>query len=476
MARLPSHHGANLRGLSIVPDSSFHQGRFGRMFRNLPRFEPSDDAIQRLAKRMSEPKGAEEDEALNNPDIPAGFTYFGQFLDHDITFDPVSSLTRQNDPDALRDFRTPRLDLDSVYGAGPSDQPYLYESDNEHFIIGSNGKDQDLQRNARGRAIIGDPRNDENFIVSQIQHAWLRFHNKVVDDIRGNKLDKALWSKEPGDVFSEAQRIVRWHYQWIVITDFLPRIVGADLLKKLIEPIPGTATGKRFNPIPRYYNPAPLTGAFMPIEFSAAAYRYGHSQIRPEYELNEQIKDKTIFPTAKTPNPTDHLEGFRPLIQGWKIEWGRFFELDRPKDDRQQSRLIDTKLAPPLFRLPQSVDADERALAFLNLTRGKRMDLPSGQAIARLLGEEPLDSSELGLDGDAPLWFYVLAEAEKRAKGRHLGPVGGRIVAEVILGLIDADAMSFLSVEPGWQPFLPSSTPGVFTMASMLRYATPELL
>src|SRR5437763_10303698 len=113
-----------------------------------------------------------------NPTVTAGYTYLGQFIDHDITFDPVSVLTAANDPDALTDFRTPRLDLDSVYGRGPDDVPFLYDPDGVHLLIGRNAEgDDDLPRNSNGRALLGDPRNDDNLIVSQLTQGFLKYHN-----------------------------------------------------------------------------------------------------------------------------------------------------------------------------------------------------------------------------------------------------------------------------------------------------------
>src|SRR3954451_18026382 len=224
----PAFHGVLPRGLETTPSSSSTTGRFGRMFRNVPVFEHPVDALVALGRAMIEPVEAEgldkplaETDADENeaklPDgellLPAGYTYFGQFVDHDITFDPVSSLTRQNDPDGLVDFRTPRFDLDSLYGRGPSDQPYMYEEDGVHLRLGLKlSQDQgtkdptagpDLLR-ANGRALIGDPRNDENTIVSQLQVAFIRFHNAVVDKI-GNTPPQR--SKE--EVFKLAQQQVR---------------------------------------------------------------------------------------------------------------------------------------------------------------------------------------------------------------------------------------------------------------------------
>ncbi|MGO7205743.1 peroxidase family protein, partial [Rhizobium ruizarguesonis] len=253
-----SKHGSPVRGMDNVAQSSVRDQRFGRMFRNLPSAAFTEAALVDLAKTMFQGEFAEKikdhepvDVALNerepedeNPAIPAGFTYFGQFLDHDITFDPASSLDRFNDPNALQDFRTPRLDLDSVYGSGPADQPFLYDDDELHMLLGTD-KDFDKARNNRPdlprnnasirRALLGDKRNDENLIVSQLHTTFLRFHNRVVD---------TLGTRD----FELCQQTVRWHYQWIVLHDFLPRIIGQETYERVI-------VGRGEKPVIRFYNP-----------------------------------------------------------------------------------------------------------------------------------------------------------------------------------------------------------------------------
>src|SRR3954469_23316898 len=245
----PAFHGVLPRGLETTPSSSSTTGRFGRMFRNVPVLEHPVDALVALGRAMIEPVEAEgldkplaETDADENeaklPDgelrLPAGYTYFGQFVDHDITFDPVSSLTRQNDPDALTDFRTPRFDLDSLYGRGPSDQPYLYKPDGVSLALAPGGID--LQRNGDGRALIGDPRNDENLIVSQLQVAFINFHNAIVTRERSPK-------EKSSELLRRAQQIVRWHYQWIVIHDFLPRITGDAVFTRMRHPAKNRVVG-----------------------------------------------------------------------------------------------------------------------------------------------------------------------------------------------------------------------------------------
>jgi hypothetical protein len=466
------------------------------MFRNLPSLDPSLASLKELAKRMLEPPEQDDPQGggdpkappspagdyptpnggngapnFDNPDIPAGYTYLGQFIDHDITFDPVSSLQRQNDPDSLHDFRTPRFDLDSVYGAGPNNDPFMYDAEGVRLLLGENSNgDGDLPRSKEGRAIIGDPRNDENVIVSQLQLLFLRFHNKVVD-----RLEQDGSSGKGEILFLEAQRLVRWHYQWIVVHDFLRRrIVGQQVIDDILKPVPyrnvdGTEI-QRPEIVLRFYswNNEP----FMPVEFSAAAYRFGHSMIRPDYRISTQIpQDIPIFkPHA---GEFEDLHGFRPLPKNWTIDWSFFFETGDPTH-LQQARLIDSKLADPLNELPGLQPA---SLPLRNLERGRSLGLPSGQRVAGEMGIPLLATGELGLDeipelqAQSPLWFYVLKESEVRTGGHKLGPVGARIVSEVLLGLLKGDPFSFIRVEPLWTPTLPGATPGDFTMADLVQFA-----
>jgi hypothetical protein len=441
-------HGYEMRGLAYLPLSRQFEGRFGRMFR-LPPYVPSDARIAEIAALMSENVAGPTPE-LDNPDIPSGYTYLGQFIDHDLTLDTASSLDRANDPDALTNFRSPRFDLDCVYGRGPVDDPFLYDrsTGNDKLHVGRHDDEDDLPRDEQEVALLGDPRNDENTFVGQLHLTMLKFHNRVVDLVEA---DPAL-RRGSETRFEAAQRIVRWHYQWLVVHDFLRRTVGTETLGAVLD-----ESGRR----PRVrrefytYEKAP----FMPVEFSVAAYRFGHSQVRGRYKLNTLVGPLPTFLPTPTMDPAtrlQHFGGFRKLPPFWTIEWARFFEVEGAGSAaRQQSRLIDTKLADPLKALPPEIAGNRPSLIDRNLTRGARLLLPSGQDVAQHMGEDVLTDAELGLGGGpAPLWYYVLQEAAVRAGGRHLGPVGGRIVAEVFLGLLQEDPSSYLRNEPGWRPFL----------------------
>lgn len=509
-------HGSGLRGLNeAVPASHSFEGRFGRLFRRLPAARQEAADLLALAATMvmpaepDKPEGVEDED--ENPLIPAGYTYLGQFLDHDITFDPASSLERQNDPNALVDFRTPRFDLDSVYGRGPADQPYLYHQEGEFagvkLALGARVDADpkfagpDLPRfpshlpppapnRPQARALLGDPRNDENLIVSQLHSAFLQFHNKMVDRKKAEGLAGPA-------LFAAAQQAARWHYQWVVLQDFLPRILGGmvedgrKLVKSILDGKRGSfewgkGRGCTSEPDLRFYRPQ--NEPFIPVEFAVAAYRFGHSMVRPSYFFNDFVKAATgnnrtpIF--SANDDPLANLNGFRPLPPKWGFQWKFFFEFPGADRKPQSSYRIDTELVNPLGALPGFPTADPtnpNSLAARNLLRGKSLGLPSGQDVACAMGIAPLSENDLysgkglspkvllALKGRAPLWYYILREAEILNKGTNLGPVGGRIVAEVFIGLLYGDSGSFLRSAPSWVPDLAIS--GEFGMKELLTFA-----
>jgi len=452
------------------------------MFRRLRPSSPTDASLRALADSMGPfpvppavptltPAGATTTTIApaptpsiqpgENPDLPAGYTYLGQFVDHDITFDPVSSLERANDPDALVSFRTPRFDLDSLYGTGPADSPWLYDQDDPvKLLIGRNTGPEDelvdLPRNQQGRALIGDPRNDVHVIISQLTLALLRFHNAVVDHLRDQFVPDT-------ELFDEAQRLARWHYQWMVIEEYLRPLVGSEILDRVL--VTDEATGARHAQL-RFFRWKQQP--FMPVEFSVAAFRFAHSQVRASYQLNAMLDPKHIFLPTFDPAPLEHLGGFRPLPRGWTIDWGLFFVVDGSSP--QLSRRIDTKVTGPMAQLPPMLDRARRPLALLDLLRGKALGLPSGEAVARAMGTAVPDA-ELSLVAPTPLWYYLLREAEVVSEGRRLGPTAATIVAEVFVGLLDGDPSSFLRAAPNWAPTLPSAEPKRFTVVDALRFA-----
>ena len=490
--RRTSHNSVGMhRGLQCerLPRSVFYNPSvFGRMFPTLPFYDYNDGMLERLAVKIKEDSGDQGGEP--NQRIFAGFTYFGQFVDHDITFDPTSSLERQNDPEAIRNFRTPLLELDSVYGSGRKASPHLYDREQSgKLLIGVDEDEQpnDLPRNRQGVALIGDPRNDENLIVSQLHLAFLKFHNQVVDHIKANGVEGGAAVPAADDViFAEAQRVVRWHYQWIVSHEFLRLIVGEETIREVIGGDPEElarigglmAQDPLGNILDRPLKHFRFTEEpYIPVEFAVGAYRFGHSQVREAYNINNNFKARLFPDGSRRPSLSmqeNLTEDSKVLKSGRAVDWVRFTKvpgISPPQRFPQPGLTIDGKLSPSLFRLPGEKIA---SLALRNLLRGKAFALPWGERIAKKMRVDrvEIDLTDIGIpSGRTPLWYYVLKEAELRHAGQHLGPVGGRIVAEVLLGLLVGDPKSYLSQDPDWRPFLLGDNADDFTLGDLFAFA-----
>jgi hypothetical protein len=304
-----------------------------------------------------------------------------------------------------------------------------------------------VPRNQEGIALVGDPRNDVHLFVNQLQVAFLRAHNRLVARLRED-------GEAAGDVFGEARTALTWHYQWVLLHDFLPGLAGDELVAEVL------AEG------PQLF--APGAEAFIPLEFADAAYRYGHSQVRHAYRVNAAADAVPLFPD---------LLGLRPVAPERVVDWALLFDVPG-EPPAQRAKRIDGRLPASLIALPTAItgevdDAAYRSLAGRDLQRGLATGLPSGETVAAALGETPLTPAEVGLadagwTDETPLWFYVLREADVRAGGDRLGPVGARIVAEVLIGIVDADPGSYRAVAPDWSPTLPAREPGRFTLVDLL--------
>ena len=528
-------HGSDNRGLEAGAMPGMGRGRFGRMFPDLLGPEYPPEAVAALAEAMiKEDEGAPitksepEDE---NHTIPAGYTYFGQFVDHDLTFDPTPLRHQLLDIAALEDFRTPAFDLDCIYGSGPDDQPYLYKGEknkgDKRGELRLGKKLQSSQSKIATRhdvlrlpedqtAILGDKRNDENKIVAQMQSAFIAFHNRLIkDDGVLKSLGGDLSSVEGR--FRAAVCAARWHYQWVVVFDFLAkRLCAPGIVESLFN-----AAGMPY--ISSYPRPN-FQYAYMPIEFSGAAYRLGHSIVRPSYALNTEVGvgENRIPIFNQETDRQKNLNGFGSIPDNWGIDWAFFLpdlQTEAPKEFKipQPSYRMDAILVDPLSNLlefqgqtPQIV----ANLAYRNLSRGSMLRLPTGEQVAETLGIEPLRQEVLWsagsqvasgvpealkdfatkrakvfrdhtrtFEGKTPLWYYVLREAEyfgvdrdphdaeRALGGQHLGPVGSHIVAETFLGLLWFDSTSFLRRRPAFAPVLPFNPQRGFLLGDLLKYA-----
>jgi hypothetical protein len=496
------HHGTWWDGVKREPLPGVMEGRFTRLFPDLPGARFKHDDLVDLARVMIAPdeSGQPEDpgqeaevDPEENPGIPAAYTYLGQFVDHDLTFDPISQLRKGRTPVQLRalvDFRTPRFDLDNLYGRGPDDQPYMYDDDGICLLPGKQmpGNPFDpgavqLPRGPNGRALIGDPRDDENRIIAQLHAIFLRFHNKVVRELGGKKHVS----------FEEVRQQVRWHYQWVLVKDFLPKILDEETYNSVF-PDP-------YSPVPTIPKLRENDLELMPVEFSVAAYRFGHSMVRPQYRLNPAIEHPIpIFSSDRS--DTADLGGFRPIPANWAIDWHYFIDLDHsaePPGELQLSYKIDTSLVHPLGNLPPQIAKDPSSLALRNLERGWIFQLPSGQRVAEALGLPVIADEDLVIRkaivdtpkwpiaeiasrfaGNAPLWAYVLSEAQvmswKNVSPQNdipirLGPVGGRLVAEVFASLLRGDPTSYVNTEHKFKPFPEFSHGRTFGLAELINVA-----
>ena len=467
-------------------------GNFGRMFRNLPPFAAPTNAVRDALLELGQLGGildANDDLAAgpvalivdpnlslinrNNPTHTAGVTFFGQFLDHDMTFDRTSRLGFPTQPITSPNARTPFFDLDSVYGNGPGGNPELYEAaDPIKFRIESGGLYEDLPRNPiNNAAIIGDPRNDENIMTAGLHATCLLFHNHAVDLIRSQ--NPAIADNE---AYVQARRLTVWHYQWMILHEFLPHIVGQPVIDDVL------ANGRHF------YNPI-HDEAFIPVEFQIV-YRFGHSMVRPSYRANlhgdnGQPFFAMVFDPAEqgTPDPVD-LRGFARAPRRF-VGWQTFFDFGGAYSaDVRPNKRIDTKISTPLFQLPlETIPSGTPPISLMqrNLLRCLTWSLPSGQRIASEMGIPTLSSTELAelqpirasFVQSTPLLYYILKEAELREDGLRLGPMGARIVAEVFIGLLQLDPDCYLDMQPDWAPTLPThaGTPQSFCMIDFLTFA-----
>lgn len=501
---------------------------FGYMFPQLANDHnarlPEDDpaTVRKNLKalgRLMASAGADKGESQT---VPAGYTYWGQFIDHDITLNDLDPLKGK---DIIDDFtpmapnevtskvvnlRRPILDLDSVFGDGPhGEAARFYEDDGIRLKMGENTPvgfkvtpppdndfkfKRDLPRREDGTPLIGDTRNDENLIVAQLHVGFMRFYNAVVEWVEKNE-------HLAGDaLLGRAVQLTRWQYQWLVVNDYLMTVAEPSVVQDIID-----HGGRFFNRAPA----DPFFDMFMPLEFSAAIFRFGHSMVRAEYDFNRNFGRNPGGPVLVQAQArfeqifefTGRGGGAVPkLPDNWIIEWDRFFNKQDPNADHF-ARRFDTGLALPLATMVNetkepphdSLVGEQKSvmehLAMRNLLRGYLFSLPTGQAVARAIGETELTPAEIkegnsgevnsllenaGFIDKTPLWYYILKEAEVKAHGNTLGPVGSRIVAETIIGLIRADRSSYLTAPGDWEPgkgVRLSNEQPILTIMDMLLFA-----
>jgi len=410
--------------------------------------------------------------------IPAAYTYLGQFVDHDITllaesdlirdelltqdlFQPIQTSDLRSN---IKNTRTATFDLDSVYDNAPTDNGLLKIG--QTSPVGNKppgkGTDNDLPRaggvpvpdGKHRKALIGDARNDENLIVAQLHLAFLKFHNAI--------------QTQTGMSFDDAKRTVRQHYQWLILHDFLDRICDNQIVNDI------RTNGNRF------YNPSD-DDFFIPIEFTTAAYRFGHSMIRTNYNINANFLPATLTQLFQFTGLSGDMAGLDTLPENWIIEWDNLLPFNANKDDKAMK--INTHLTVILQQLPNQRAGILQSLAKRNLLRGYLLNIPVGQALAsealdpgdvltpaQILGNANAEERQILENNNfhvkTPLWYYILAEAAIQQNGDRLGKLGSVIVGETIVGLIARSKDSILQI-PGWQPTLANP----FTLESLIDVA-----
>jgi heme peroxidase len=482
--------GGRERTLARTVEAAAPPFRFSRMGPKGTDRQLGDPNLARIGKAMTVGGGGASQ-------IPAGFTYLGQFIDHDLTFDKTNVMLGEDvSPAELLQARSPSLDLDSLYGAGPTDpaSAKFYAADGIHLKMGKTvalegltaREGFDLPRGAgttvarKRKAIIPDPRNDENLAVAQTHLAFIRFHNRVVDTLPA--------SVAPSQRFIRARRIVTRHYQWMIRTDFLRRICAPGVVNDVFN------NGRKAFEV----GVDPTEVPTMPIEFSVAAYRLGHSMIRRAYNWNRIFDNGfgTLDLLFTFSAGSGNLGGERRLPSTWIADFRRLYDFKEagrdnlavPEGNFNRAVRIDTRLANPLKSLPGFTDEDN--LAIRNLTRAKMVRLATGQQMFRFLRNKGVTLTKLtaaqirdgnngavldgltqaqreGLLRDTPLWFYILREAE--LGGGKLRGVGARIVAETFHRAMEGSRTSIVR-DPTWRPSLgPDSN--TFRMVDLLLFA-----
>lgn len=465
---------------------------------------PSLADLEALGMRMTEAAGEPVPFDCQDKVTPplAGYTYLGQFIDHDLTRDHTPLLDAENTPvEKMVNERSPWLDLDQLYGADPDlSEPWFDETSPAEakklrldktapsgppFNL-PGGDRLDLPRDSSGKALIPDPRDAENLIITQLHVLFARFHNLAIDQLLRQDIAVPDLPGSRNSAFDKARCLVTWTYQWIVRNNYLPSVVGPGMLAYIRAQ-------------PKFMRPFAAKDVFIPVEFSAAAFRFGHSMVRPSYHINYwQTK---LHPQPERQGTVPLVDLFScarggPLPHDWLIDWTLFYESDTSFNEQETALPINPQLADALQALPdcsielfvRALDtAEPHRLPVRTLWRGRALRLPTGQDVARyfaaqpdnpdvpqisadeqvvVLGRKHLNKDrngkllpcgekllELGLTEKTPLWYYILWEAERYPFcGNRLGPLGARIVAEVLDRLIECDPHSYLNASPRWQP------------------------
>ena len=452
--------------MSFSPaQSSRTRSHYSRLFGGpFPEHDESD--LRALSARMKDVPENRRGRPRRGDLAPSAFVYLGQFLDHDLTRDETPLAQASAAPEKTENLHSPRLNLESVYGGGPECSPHLYdhsEGGSETFLLGETTAAPEYEIRATrddffrrdGRPALADDRNDQHLILAQLHVVFLQFHNKLVDSLkRGAFADEALPNET---ILQTARRLTVWHYQWIVRHEFLNYFILSDVLIDIER------HGARLF---RLNGNEPE----LPIEFTQAAFRFGHATVQPQYDINCWRGLVKLHDLVRRVRPD---ESSRALSADQVIDWDRFTRTWGANANFAEN--IDTLVSEDLFDLPAAAmpvptRTSPPPLPEMTLLRGSRIGLPSGQEACRLAGEKSIPAAQMGFDREenvflrarglserTPLWYYLLREAEalgvRRFRGGEcLGPLGSRIVAEALLGALEHDPDYYVNVSPDWKP------------------------
>ena len=448
------------------PESSFSaQSHYSRLFGG-PFSVHDETHLRELSSRMKDVPQNRRGRPRRGDLAPSGFVYLGQLLDHDLTRDETRLEHAGQPPEETANLHSPRLSLQSLYGGGPTKSPELYdfsEPGAETFLLGETRampkipptREDFYRRN--GKPLLADARNDQHLIIAQLHVAFLQFHNRIVHFLKRGYFADAAFANET--IFETARRLVIWHYQWIVRNEFLKWFVLPEVLADIERGGPHL-----FRPLPDDGIPA------LPVEFTQAAFRFGHSMVQPRYEINRWIGRVRLRDLV---HKKQLGENGRALPAKRVVDWDRFTRAWGGNANFAEN--IDTLISEDMFTLPAAAmpvifNTQPPPLPEMTLLRGSRIGLPSGQEACRAAGMPSLANGKIGFDDEeteflrrrglhrrTPLWYYLLRESEvlgvRRFRGGEcLGPLGSRLVAEVLLGVMNADPDHYLNMDLNWKP------------------------
>jgi len=431
-----------------------------------------------LAEIMKDSPQKRADRPKRARTMPSGFVYLGQFIDHDLTRDPRNVDLARAELTSVPNNRTPRLDLDHLYGKKGTKIDCLYD-DKGHLLLGETEPSpgwpagDDLHRRDDGKAIVVDPRNDENLFIAQMHVLWSKLHNRLLDLVA--ETPKIAAGVPDGDLRDRVRTLVTWHYQWIVWYDFLPHIVRKVVLDEV-----------RAKNLKLYCREFIAKDPFdLPIEFTMAAFRFGHSMVQENYRINRK-SFASINRVLELTHPGGGIK--KHLSAEWVVDW-RYFFTDTMLNVAEN---IDTFITEALCELEHRTVQTFRSanaapehlvsgfakisLPYLTLTRGSNSLLPSGEQFAAAFKFPLLRPSQIhvfpkdeaffaqaGMKKRTPLWYYLLREAAVEAQPepataidptpiQKLGTIGSRLVAEVIYQVLSADSESIFNQGQNWKP------------------------